>query len=47
MGDLQTIYGFTVVFVAATLLLMAYAEGFDEVEIHYENDDAPENESPQ
>ena len=45
MGDLQIIYGFCVFFVAATLLLMAYAEGgFEDVEVYYETD---ENESEQ
>jgi hypothetical protein len=44
MGDLQIIYGFCVFFVAATLLLMAYAEGgFEDVEVYYED----ENESEQ
>ncbi len=40
MGDLQIIYGFCVFFVAATLLLMAYAEGgFEDIEVYYDNDD--------
>lgn len=38
LGELQIVYSFCVFFVAATLLLMAYAEGFEDVEVYYEEE---------
>lgn len=39
MNDFQVLYGFCVIFIASMLMLVAYWEGFGDVELFYDQED--------
>lgn len=40
MNDFQVLYGFCVVFIASMLMLVAYWEGFGDVDLYFDQDES-------